>query len=335
MIDRTRIRHPPGFTLIELLVVIAIIAVLIGLLLPAVQKVREAAARAKCQNQMKQFTLACHNYHDANGRFPIGSQGRDPTDPNWAYPAATSPKYKPRTPLIAYLMAYIEQTAFAAKYNFAKNFNSNPNTAIITTRFPIFDCPSDTPQPTGHPQTGDLKSNYGVNWGSWSFRQQGGPTNGVFPLNLGDKAGRAPFYLDFGAKLTDIADGTSNTLCWSEVLQTPWDQPSGQAYVDRRGRIWNDDTFCYQISARLTPNSPKGDYGYCDPADKLYPCDPLSAGLTSAAAPDAYMGARSRHSGGVNASFCDGSVRFVRDSIDLATWVALSSMAGGDLVGDY
>jgi prepilin-type N-terminal cleavage/methylation domain-containing protein/prepilin-type processing-associated H-X9-DG protein len=321
-----------AFTLIELLVVIAIIAILIGLLVPAVQKVREAANRAKCQNNLKQFTLACHNYYDAHRHLPIGSQGRNPNDPNWAYPSG--PTAPPRTPWIAHLMPYIEQTAFAGKYNFNISFLTSPNTLIITTRFPMFDCPSDTPESAGHPQIGDLKANYGVNWGSWSFRQQGGPTNGVFPLNYGDQKGRAPFYLNYGAKLTDITDGTSNTLCMSEVLQGPWTQLPGQAYVDRRGRIWNDDTFCYQISTRLTPNSPRGDYGYCDPSDKLIPCDPLSAGLTAAAAPDAYLGARSRHSGGVNASFCDGSVRFVSNNIDLATWVALSSIAAGDLVGD-
>jgi len=262
--------------------------------------------------------------------LPIGSQGRNSNHPDWAYTGS-----RPRTPFIAHLMAYIEQTAFAARYDFNINFNSPPNTLIITTRFPMFDCPSDMPQLTGHPQTGDLKSNYGVNWGSWSFRQQGGPTNGVFPLNYGDQKGRAPFYLDFGARLTDITDGTSATLCMSEVLQTPWTQLPGQAFVDRRGRIWNDDTFCYEISTRLTPNSPRGDYGYCDPSDTRYPCDPLSEGLTAAAAPDAYMGARSRHTGGVNASFCDGSVRFISDRIDPVTWVALSSIAAGDLPGDY
>jgi prepilin-type N-terminal cleavage/methylation domain-containing protein/prepilin-type processing-associated H-X9-DG protein len=323
-------RPRPGFTLIELLVVIAIIAVLMGLLVPAVQKVREAGNRVKCQNNLKQFTLACHTYHDANRRFPIGSQGRNPNDPNWAYTG-----YKPRTPFIARLMAYIEQTAFAGRYNFNIDFNSGTNLAIITTRFPMFDCPSDTPQQAGHPTAGDLKSNYGVNWGSWSYRQQGGPTNGVFPLNYGDLKGRAPFFLDYGARLTDISDGTSTTLCMAEVIQTTWTQLPGQAFVDRRGRIWNDDTFTYQISTRLTPNSTRGDYGYCDPNDIHFPCDALSSGLTSAAAPDAYLGARSRHTGGVNASFCDGSVRFIGDSIDPATWVALSSIAAGDVPGDY
>jgi len=232
-------------------------------------------------------------------------------------------------------MAYIEQTAIAGQYNLNANYGTQPNATLIKTRFPIFNCPSDNRDKTGHPTTFDLKGNYAVNWGSWTYRQQGGPLNGVAPLNLGDEVGRAPFFQDFGARFSQITDGTSNTLMWSEVLQTPWVQNAGQAFVDRRGRIWNDDTFCYQFSTRLTPNSVKGDFGYCDLTNPKYPCDPTSSGLTSAQAPDTYMAARSRHSTGVNVSMCDGSLRFVSNNVNLTTWVAASSMGAGETLGDF
>jgi prepilin-type N-terminal cleavage/methylation domain-containing protein/prepilin-type processing-associated H-X9-DG protein len=332
MVRPPRRRHHRGFTLIELLVVIAIIAVLIGLLLPAVQKVREAAARVKCQNNIKQFTLAVHNYHNAMQRFPIGAQGRNVNDPNWAYPGNDTPK---RTAFIAYLMDYIEQGAVASKYNFNVDFNVGTNVSDIAgIKIPIFDCPSDASPAPPHPVTGDFKSSYAVNWGSWSYRHQGGPLNGVAPYNLGDVAGRAPFTINVSVALTDIADGTSNTLCFSEVRQSPWYILNNNNY-DRRGRIWNDDSASGQFSTRLLPNDPRGDYTWCDPNNTPYPCDPLSASITSTASPDSYMGARSWHTGGVNVSMCDGSVRFVRNDISATTWVALSSMAAGDLAGDY
>jgi len=326
-----------GFTLVELLVVIAIIGVLVALLLPAVQSAREASRRTQCTNQMRQLTLAMHNFHDVNGKLPPGSQGRDTTDPNWAYPAMTDPKWKPRTPLVPFIMAYIEQTAIAGQWDFTKNYSTAPNATLIKTHFPIFDCTSDNRDKTGHPTAFDLKGNYSINWGSWNFQQQGGPINGVAPLNLGDEQGRSPFFVNFGARFAQITDGTSNTLCWSEVLQTPWVQTASMAFVDRRGRMWNDDTYCYEFSTRIPPNSPKGDFGFCDPVGEnpKWPCDPASNGLSSASAFQTYMAARSRHPNGVNASMCDGSTRFVTNNISLSTWVALSSMGAGETVGDF
>jgi prepilin-type N-terminal cleavage/methylation domain-containing protein len=332
MVNFLQRRHRGGFTLIELLVVIAIIAILIGLLLPAVQKVREAAARTKCQNNIKQFTLAMHNFHDLKGTLPIGAQGRDVSDPNWAYQATDIPT---RIAFIAYLMGHIEQAAVASKYNFKIDFNVGTNvTDIAAIKIPIFTCPSDPNPAPPHPITGDYKSNYAVNWGSWTYRHQGGPLNGVAPYNLGDVAGRAPFTINTPIALTDIADGTSNTLCFSEVLQSPWYILNNNNY-DRRGRIWNDDSTSGQFSTRLLPNDPRGDYCFCDPANTLYPCDPLSASITATTNADAYMGARSGHTGGVCVSMCDGSVRFIRNDISPFTWVALSSIAAGDIPGDF
>jgi hypothetical protein len=318
-------------------VVIAIIGVLVALLLPAVQAAREASRRTRCTNQMRQLTIAMHNFHDVNNKLPPGSYGRDTTDPNWAYPAMNTPNWKPRTPLIPYLMAYVEQTAVAGNWDFTKHYSQLPNSNLITLHFPILDCPSDNRDKNGHPTAKDLKSNYAINWGSWNFMQQGGPINGVAPLNLGDEIGRSPFFMNFGARFGQITDGTSNTLCWSEVLQSPWVQTSGMAFPDRRGRIWNDDTYCYEFSTRITPNNAKGDFGYCDPNSEnpKWPCDPASQGLSSASSFSTYIGARSRHPSGVNASLCDGSTRFVSNNINLVTWVALSSMGAGETIGDF
>src|SRR5687767_4381072 len=149
-------RGRSAFTLIELLVVIAIIAVLIGLLLPAVQKVREAAARLKCQNNFKQIGLALHNYHDANGKFPIG--------------ATTTPR---RVTWVVFLWPYVEQDAMAKKYDWSRHFYESPNViensldGVCANPVPLYYCPSDRP---GSIWKGNqywfAKSNYLVNWGN-------------------------------------------------------------------------------------------------------------------------------------------------------------------------
>jgi prepilin-type N-terminal cleavage/methylation domain-containing protein/prepilin-type processing-associated H-X9-DG protein len=308
-----------GFTLIELLVVIAIIAVLIGLLLPAVQKVREAANRMKCANNLKQLALAMHNYHDGHGQFPIGAQGLP-------CPGVTGPTV--RTPFMPFLLPYFEQDNVYKLYNFSQGFNAAANAAAIGIKLRIFQCPSDEERPkfTGSGGAQDYKGNYGLNWGRWNYCDQGGPSTNPAPLNVGP-AGRAPFYERYGARIADITDGTSNTLMWLEMLQGRGET----APLDRRGRLWNNDSCGYTVSTRFPPNSPNPDYTLCNNNPEVgLPCI-LGAGDNL----NYYMGSRSRHPGGVSVALCDGSVRFVANTIDLATWTGLSSQGGGEVVGSY
>jgi prepilin-type N-terminal cleavage/methylation domain-containing protein/prepilin-type processing-associated H-X9-DG protein len=332
MLPRQRQQPRGGFTLIELLVVIAIIAILIGLLLPAVQKIREAASRLKCQNNLHQLGLAMHNYHDTAGQFPIGSQGRVP--PTCYYPGQQGVPATPaptRTPFMPYLLPYYEQDNVYKLYNSSKPFNDPVNATAIGIKLMIFQCPSAEarPQFTGSGGAMDYKGNYGLNWGRWNFCDQGGPSTNPAPLNVG-AAGRAPFYLNFGARLPAITDGTSNTLLWLEMLQGQGESTP----LDRRGRLWNDDSGCYQVSTRLPPNSPTPDFGLCNNNPEAgLPCTPTANQTVEA--PTFFLGSRSKHPGGVNVCLCDGSVRFVSNSIDLFTWTALSSIAGSEVLGNY
>ena len=301
----SRSRRRSAFTLIELLVVIAIIAVLIALLLPAVQAAREAARRMRCVNNLKQLALATQNYHDIHTRFPLGGVGHDPV--TGAYAAVQA--Y--RQPFVESILPFIEAGTLYAAYNLNDAYEDVANLTVRSARIATYDCPSDQSilfykSPTVY----DVKGSYGVNWGVGTF----------FTPGL-----KGPFWLSYGASLAEVVDGTSNTVEMAEVRQTP--SPDAD-HIDRRGRIWNDDSATYQVTARLTPNSPAPDLGTClnNPIPNT-PCTPGgSASLTF------YIGARSAHPGGVNASFCDGSVRFVKNTISPATWQALFSEAGGEVI---
>jgi prepilin-type N-terminal cleavage/methylation domain-containing protein/prepilin-type processing-associated H-X9-DG protein len=304
-----------GFTLIELLVVIAIIAVLIGLLLPAVQKVREAAARSKCQNNLKQWGLAMHNMHDATGYLPEGNRSN------------------PRRVWVVLVWPYVEQGAMYVQFDQTKHFYQPPNTYPNTTdgiyakTAPIYYCPSDRP---GALWMGDIywraRGSYVINWGN-----QAVPYNPSDPVQ-DPKKGIAPFgYTDYTSRdkprkvsLTDIADGTSQTLLMSEVIIALNDND-----YDIRGDMMNDDRPCTQFMTLNTPNSGTDQSPFCN--DTTYPWNPPCKNNT------AYYQktARSRHSGGVNVLFADGSIHFVRDGIDLTTWRALGTINGGEVFGDY
>jgi prepilin-type N-terminal cleavage/methylation domain-containing protein/prepilin-type processing-associated H-X9-DG protein len=295
-------RDRAGFTLIELLVVIAIIAVLIALLLPAVQAAREAARRIQCTNNLKQLGLALHSYHDVHGRFAPGSI--QVTLPN---------NYSYRQPFITSLLPFIEQGNLANSFNYNLSFQEDANSTTRSARVNVFDCPSDQ-QVVFTNNTGgvsDVKGNYGVNWGQNTYGNQ------VLP---------SPFGLNYGASMAEITDGTSQTFLMTELFQTP--HPPGQdvSVIDRRGRIWSDQPSSHQISTRLVPNSQVPDYGACWPGPKA-PCS-RNTGDSS----NHYIAARGPHPGGLNTLFGDGSVRFIKDSISLLTWRALSSRAGGEVI---
>ena len=302
-----------GFTLIELLVVIAIIAVLIGLLLPAVQQVREAANRMSCQSNLKQLALAMHHYHDA---FGVLVEGVPPPRPPTTYTCCWGTWMMPVLP-------FLEQDALWKAYeNYGGNdqtgprYSQQPNIRNVTSRrLKALTCPSDAPNA---PILGITSHNYAVNYGN---------TGGYQPAVLnGVRFAGAPFGLPGRVKqvkLSDIADGTSTTLLAAEVVQ-------GQRR-DLRGFSWWGDAA--EFTTYLAPNSPLPDViyteGYCDSGPPNPPC----TGVPTATNP-VMMAARSRHAGLVQVAFCDGGVRGVQDTIGINAWRALSTTHGGEVVSD-
>jgi prepilin-type N-terminal cleavage/methylation domain-containing protein len=310
-------RH--GFTLIELLVVIAIIAVLIGLLLPAVQKVREAAARAKCQNNLKQLALAMHNHHDANGRLPYSAK----TWQGDSYPASYGPgAWYDDHGWYSAVLPYVEQGNVVALMDLNLSLSHTRNDAARRQKVPLFECPSDIGlQQNEWPSTtwARIRGNYVVNHGNTTYGQT---------AKGGVQFGGAPFTYRKGQALVEIADGTSNTLFMSEiiVIQTVdngWHGPMSDFQTSLGGQTfeaWN------------TPNSRNFD-------DVARLCPPQGAlntipgcNLVGSDSRVQSLAARSKHSGGVNAALSDGSVRFFTNSITLPNWRALATARGGDLV---
>jgi prepilin-type N-terminal cleavage/methylation domain-containing protein/prepilin-type processing-associated H-X9-DG protein len=324
-------RSRRAFTLIELLVVIAIIAILIALLVPAVQKVRAAAARTQCLNNLKQIGLALHGYHDGVGHFPAA---RDP------YPLAFSPH--------AHLLQYLDQQAVYQLIDFtgangATTTYKGVNAAAAATPLAVFSCPSDVGAVVG-----GNGATPGVVFGGTNYSScvgTGASSSGVF--NGDYVTGDGVFLLKPGGpiKIIQITDGTSNTAAFSESVYGDGSAPlSGATGVpdpmllatDISGSAMDPNT-CAQTT---TYTGQRGDRwingGYLSTAYNHYNT-PNSATLDCLNSANNYglKTARSRHSGGVNLLLCDGSARFVSNSVGLPTWRALATRAAGDVPGDF
>jgi prepilin-type N-terminal cleavage/methylation domain-containing protein/prepilin-type processing-associated H-X9-DG protein len=313
-----------GFTLIELLVVIAIIAILIGLLLPAVQKVRASAARAKCANNLKQLGLAMHNYEGAYGAFP---QGRN------QYPLVVSAP--------ARLLAFVEQTNLQQLVNYDATLADPKNVAASQVRVGLFVCPSDPQngQVSGLP---DFGTNYVACNGTGVIRDSAG--NIISYTKIPDGNG---IFVQIPTRVGDITDGLSNTAAFSEstlgngqkpasnpppainqkllILEVAGGNDTTPADCDGMNGTWNANRGGQWINGHFgntlynhyyTPNTAKWDCG-------------------NASHNKALSTARSYHTGGVNLLLTDGSVRFVRDSIDTNAWWGLATRAGGEVLGDF
>ena len=329
-----------GFTLIELLVVIAIIAVLIGLLLPAVQKVREAAARIKCTNNLKQFGLALHSYHDTNEKLPAGH-----TSVNSILSGINQSHAGDGTVWLYHVLPHLEQQAAYQKVSFVgANINThvtdlsvNVGTpdAPLAIAFPWMLCPSDG-GPTTHALAGVryvAKANYLPIYGGTNFYTH---------ANQLTAAQRTAFGWNTTAKFLSVSDGLSNTVLLAEYLRGGnGTRPDG--FNDTRGTVWLTTAGTGHLFTARGPNSSTADIlwrngcpnGFNLPQQNLPCVDGLNTGLLSGGdAYDTTAATRSRHPGGVMCVLGDGSVKFVRDSISLQTWQAAATIAGGEVLGN-
>jgi prepilin-type N-terminal cleavage/methylation domain-containing protein/prepilin-type processing-associated H-X9-DG protein len=297
---------PPrrGFTLIELLVVIAIIAVLIGLLLPAVQKVRAAAARAQCANNLKQIGLALHNYHDANDVLPPGANS-----------------HGNEFSFHVLILPFIEQGnlyADPSRLNFNLPWSNPANDGAMQMRIPIYYCPSFPQERGTNSLTG--ASVYSVHYhGVMGAKGPGYSFQGLtMPAERGGFADNGMLYRDSMVRLSDVPDGTSNTFMVGEIAWDPTKVP-GAGYAEHR-RGWvegvdgtgdaNTAYCCKNVNFALNA------HGYTASPTVLYFND-VSFG--------------SQHPGGANFVYADGSVHFVAAAVDLTLYKNTASRNGGEV----
>jgi prepilin-type N-terminal cleavage/methylation domain-containing protein/prepilin-type processing-associated H-X9-DG protein len=309
MHGRTYVRGRNGFTLIELLVVIAIIAILIGLLLPAVQKVREAASRANCQNNLKQIGLAAVNYHDINNGFPSLITGSEIFDGS----------------SFIYLLPYLEQQGlYQAMYQQASLGNTSGGP--FATPLSVLACPSDSGIPSPAVVQDPTSGNYCA---VTSYRPNNSGLN-LFDSNVGTD-GVFPSASLSSVQIPAITDGTSNTILVGEFSNFEPSWPQWISYLNsiELGPFPVNLPFSI-IYSKWTGGGGQilTGVGYYS-LNTLLPPPPADPGDAIVAFITRGWTYGSSHTGGANFVFCDGSVHFLSNAINSAAWVQSSAPGGG------
>lgn len=354
-----------GFTLIELLVVIAIIAILIGLLLPAVQKVRESASRSKCQNNLRQIALAMHNYESSHGIFcpglgPVPFLHGTPTAPIMRGEGnAGSSRATPQ----ALLLPFLEQTNKFNQWNFDFDVNASAvNGPAREGDIPVYICPSDGS--TARFGTAGRTNYFGNNGRTANQNDNTLEVAGIFNVTIDFSTPLQPIGVPnpnyrkvlSSVRIPDIIDGLSNTLAFAEVMRSDiaWNTPGRTSLTVILGSVgWNNNDgtvvpMCVDGSNWSSSIKYTGHQYYRHlPSNYLYThtlpinwnkrvpsggtqrynCGDLSFARM-------HIAASSYHTGGVNACLSDGSVRFFRENMRYAVWQAMGTRAGNEPISD-
>jgi len=310
-----------GFTLVELLVVIAIIGILVALLLPAVQAAREAGRRSQCGNNLKQIALAMHNYHDTLKLLPPGNitVGNCCGAPSW-------------TNCFIAILPFMENSPLFNQYNHNQNNFHSTQTPVRTALVPSYQCPTDPNAAVKKIDRPESGPGSGIDYTMSSYRAVAGKYNGTNnkwdsgeSMNGQAMFWRGPLHVvsgphSFGGvgrthceTLASITDGTSNTMLVSEFHTKT--RP-------RRGTFWAYSYTSYAAgSASDQARSRIPDYDRCTAIGGNGGADPCKRGLGA-----------SFHPGGAQASLCDGSVRFISNTVTIPVWQAIATIAGGEAV---